>query len=151
MEEKEIVLTDDNKKEATELLKKARDGQEKIAKEDAKPNPEIEKAFKEAMEKIGMPVVLNDENFEMGKGELDVRTLSDKNFRQLMWREMIALVCYLKGETNYLYSIHMLMIVLLNKLGVDNKTLPTEIARILKENQDITKSLQDEIKKEKKA
>lgn len=151
MEEKEIVLTDDSKKEATELLKKARDGQEKIAKEDAKPNPEIEKAFKEAMEKIGMPVVLNDENFEMGKGELDVRTLSDKNFRQLMWREMIALVCFLKGETNYLYSIHMLMIVLLNKLGVDNKTLPTEIARILKENQDITKSLQDEIKKEKKA
>ena len=151
MEEKEIVLTDDNKKEATELLKKARDGQEKIAKEDAKPNPEIEKAFKEAMEKIGLPVVLDDENFEMGKGELDVRTLSDQNFRQLMWREMIALVCYLKGETNYLYSIHMLMIVLLNKLGVDNKTLPTEIARILKENQDITKSLQDEIKKEKKA
>jgi hypothetical protein len=151
MEEKEIVLNDSSKKEATELLKKARDGQEKIAKEDAKPNPEIEKAFKEAMEKIGMPVVLNDENFEMGKGELDVRTLSDKNFRQLMWREMIALVCYLKGETNYLYSIHMLMIVLLNKLGVDNKTLPTEIARILKENQDITKSLQDEIKKEKKA
>lgn len=151
MEEKEIVLTDDNKKEATELLKKARDGQEKIAKEDAKPNPEIEKAFKEAMEKIGLPVILDDENFEMGKGELDVRTLSDKNFRQLMWREMIALVCYLKGETNYLYSIHMLMIVLLNKLGVDNKTLPTEIARILKENQDITKSLQDEIKKEKKA
>lgn len=151
MEEKEIVLTDDNKKEATELLKKARDGQEKIAKEDAKPNPEIEKAFKEAMEKIGLPVILDDENFEMGKGELDVRTLSDKNFRQLMWREMIALVCFLKGETNYLYSIHMLMIVLLNKLGVDNKTLPTEIARILKENQDITKSLQDEIKKEKKA
>jgi hypothetical protein len=151
MEEKEIVLNDTAKKEATELLKKARDGQEKIAKEDAKPNPEIEKAFKEAMEKIGMPVVLDDENFEMGKGELDVRTLSDKNFRQLMWREMIALVCYLKGETNYLYSIHMLMIVLLNKLGVDNKTLPTEIARILKENQDITKSLQDEIKKEKKA
>lgn len=151
MEEKEIVLTDDNKKEATELLKKARDGQEKIAKEDAKPNPEIEKAFKEAMEKIGLPVILDDENFEMGKGELDVRILSDKNFRQLMWREMIALVCFLKGETNYLYSIHMLMIVLLNKLGVDNKTLPTEIARILKENQDITKSLQDEIKKEKKA
>ena len=151
MEEKEIVLTDNNKKEATELLKKARDGQEKIAKEDAKPNPEIEKAFKEAMEKIGLPVVLDDKNFEMGKGELDVRTLSDKNFRQLMWREMIALVCFLKGETNYLYSIHMLMIVLLNKLGVDNKTLPTEIARILKENQDITKSLQDEIKKEKKA
>lgn len=151
MEEKEIVLTDDSKKEATELLKKARDGQEKIAKEDAKPNPEIEKAFKEAMEKIGLPVVLDDENFEMGKGELDVRTLSDNNFRQLMWREMIALVCFLKGETNYLYSIHMLMIVLLNKLGVDNKTLPTEIARILKENQDITKSLQDEIKKEKKA
>lgn len=151
MEEKEIVLTDSSKKEATELLKKARDGQEKIAKEDAKPNPEIEKAFKEAMEKIGMPVILDDENFEMGKGELDVRTLSDKNFRQLMWREMIALVCFLKGETNYLYSIHMLMIVLLNKLGVDNKTLPTEIARILKENQDITKSLQDEIKKEKKA
>lgn len=151
MEEKEIVLTDANKKEATELLKKARDGQEKIAKEDAKPNPEIERAFKEAMEKIGMPIILDDENFEMGKGELDVRTLSDKNFRQLMWREMIALVCYLKGETNYLYSIHMLMIVLLNKLGVDNKNLPTEIARILKENQDITKSLQDEIKKEKKA
>lgn len=151
MEEKEIVLNDTSKKEATELLKKARDGQEKIAKEDAKPNPEIEKAFKEAMEKIGMPVILDDENFEMGKGELDVRTLSDKNFRQLMWREMIALVCFLKGETNYLYSIHMLMIVLLNKLGVDNKTLPTEIARILKENQDITKSLQDEIKKEKKA
>lgn len=151
MEEKEIVLTDDNKKEATELLKKARDGQEKIAKEDAKPNPEIEKAFKEAMEKIGLPVILDDENFEMGKGELDVRALSDKNFRQLMWREMIALVCFLKGETNYLYSIHMLLIVLLNKLGVDNKTLPTEIARILKENQDITKSLQDEIKKEKKA
>lgn len=151
MEEKEIVLTDDNKKEATELLKKARDGQEKIAKEDAKPNPEVEKAFKEAMEKIGLPVILDDDNFEMGKGELDVRTLSDKNFRQLMWREMIALVCFLKGETNYLYSIHMLMIVLLNKLGVDNKTLPTEIARILKENQDITKSLQDEIKKEKKA
>lgn len=151
MEEKEIVLTDDSKKEATELLRKARDGQEKIAKEDAKPNPEVEKAFKEAMEKIGLPVILDDENFEMGKGELDVRTLSDKNFRQLMWREMIALVCFLKGETNYLYSIHMLMIVLLNKLGVDNKTLPTEIARILKENQDITKSLQDEIKKEKKA
>lgn len=151
MEEKEIVLTDSSKKEATELLKKARDGQEKIAKEDAKPNPEIEKAFKEAMEKIGMPVILDDENFEMGKGELDVRTLSDKNFRQLMWREMIALVCFLKGETNYLYSIHMLLVVLLNKLGVDNKTLPTEIARILKENQDITKSLQDEIKKEKKA
>lgn len=151
MEEKEIVLTDDSKKEATELLKKARDGQEKIAKEDAKPNPEIEKAFKEAMEKIGLPVILDDENFEMGKGELDVRILSDKNFRQLVWREMIALVCFLKGETNYLYSIHMLMIVLLNKLGVDNKTLPTEIARILKENQDITKSLQDEIKKEKKA
>lgn len=151
MEEKEIVLTDDSKKEATELLRKARDGQEKIAKEDAKPNPEVEKAFKEAMEKIGLPVILDDNNFEMGKGELDVRTLSDKNFRQLMWREMIALVCFLKGETNYLYSIHMLMIVLLNKLGVDNKTLPTEIARILKENQDITKSLQDEIKKEKKA
>lgn len=151
MEEKEIVLTDDSKKEATDLLKKARDGQEKIAKEDAKPNPEIEKAFKEAMEKIGLPVILDDGNFEMGKGELDVRTLSDKNFRQLMWREMIALVCFLKGETNYLYSIHMLMIVLLNKLGVDNKALPGEIARILKENQDITKSLQDEIKKEKKA
>lgn len=151
MEEKEIVLTDDNKKEATELLRKARDGQEKIAKEDAKPNPEVEKAFKEAMEKIGLPVILDDNNFEMGKGELDVRTLSDKNFRQLMWREMIALVCFLKGETNYLYSIHMLMIVLLNKLGIDNKTLPSEIARILKENQDITKTLQDEIKKEKKA
>ena len=67
-----------------------------------------------------MPVKLTNDKFEMGESELDIRELSGKNYRQLMYRVGLLENVYLKQVVASLSDIIRLQMVILKKLGSEN-------------------------------
>lgn len=77
-------------------------------------------------EEAKLPVELDDFNFKMGEQELDVRKLSRANWRQMQFRESILTNIYLKqivmGQTDLLR----LLMVIADKLGVEDIVKATD-------------------------
>ena len=100
-------------------------------------SPEDQKLFEEMLAAAKMPVTLTDEKFKLGESELDVRELSDKNYKQIMFRAEVLQNVYLKQTVASLSDIIRLLMALLKKVGSgdilkDLDDLQTEINESLR-------------------
>jgi len=112
----------ENKKEAlTEKdVKNVRSAVEKAAKAKAGADPKDIERFKELLSQSKMPVEFKDEDFRLGEGELDVRGLSDANYRQLMFRVNVIKANHLRDISQTLVDVERLLMLVLKKLGVED-------------------------------
>ena len=110
----------ENKKEAlTEKdVKNVRSAVEKAAKAKAEANPKDIERFKELLNQSKMPVEIKDGDFKLGEGELDVRKLSDANYRQLMFRVNVIKANHLRDISQTLVDVERLLMLVLKAQGV---------------------------------
>lgn len=83
-------------------------------------NPEQQELFKEVLEAAKMPVTMTDAKFQLGENELDIRHLSKTNKEQMMFRTNVLSNVYLKQCLTSLVDITRLLMVIADKLGVEN-------------------------------
>ena len=67
-----------------------------------------------------MPVEFKDEDFKLGEGELDVRGLSDANYRQLMFRVNVIKANHLRDISHTLVDVERLLMLVLKAQGVED-------------------------------
>lgn len=79
-----------------------------------------QKIYDEMLKVADMPVVLTNAGFKLGKQELDIRKLSDANFRQMFFREQVLTNIYSKATVDTLMDILRLLMVIATKLGVED-------------------------------
>lgn len=81
---------------------------------------ESQKYFKEALDLAKKPIEFKDEDFKLAPQELDIRELSDKNYRQLMFRLEGQKVAHLRNISQTLVDVLRSNYLILTKLGVEN-------------------------------
>lgn len=82
--------------------------------------------LKRIHEEAKLPIELNDKDFKMGEQELDVRKLSRANWRQMNFREQILTNIYLKQIAMGQNDILRLLMVIADKLGVEDIVKATD-------------------------
>lgn len=112
----------ENKKEAlTEKdVKNVRNAVEKAAKAKAGADPKETEKFKELLAQCKLPVEIEDKDFAMGEGELDVRKLSEANYRQLMFRVNVLKANHLRDISQTLVDVERLLMLVLKAQGVED-------------------------------
>lgn len=94
---------------------------EKAARElqpEAKDADEIREIFKEAKQ----PIKITDALFELGEGEIDIRSLSKKNRDQMEFRLYCNMLNWQRNAAQAQLDCLRLMMVILKKMGVDDIT-----------------------------
>ena len=75
---------------------------------------------KEVLEIAKEPVEMTDEDFTLSEGELDIRKLSKENREQLIFRGYALQLVYLRSLVQGQTDLMRMLMVLGDKLGVDN-------------------------------
>ena len=101
-------------------VKNVRSAVEKAAKAKANANPKDTEKFKELLAQSKLPVEIEDKDFAMGDGELDVRKLSDANYRQLMFRVNVLKANHLRDISQTLVDVERLLMLVLKAQGVED-------------------------------
>ena len=111
-----------DKKEKKEAKAEAEADYEKFAdevkKETTTISPKDEEKIKAFMEKMNMPIELKDEDIQMGAREIDVRNLSEKAYRQLVYKFTVAQCAVLDNMSQSLIDTQRLLMLVLKKMGV---------------------------------
>ncbi len=127
-------MKEDKKEALTEKdVRNVRSAVEKAAKAKAKAgaDPKDTERFKELLAQCQLPVEIGDEDFKMGEGELDVRKLSDANYRQLMFRVNVLKANHLRDISQSLTDIERLLMLVLKAQGVED--IGKELESLFKE------------------
>ena len=82
--------------------------------------------FKQMCEEAEMPVEFLDKDFVLGKNELDIRKLSNKNKFQMFFRTLVLHSVELKNIRSILLDIMRLILVFLDKYGVEDIVKATD-------------------------
>lgn len=82
--------------------------------------------FKQMCDEATMPVEYLDKDFKLGQNELDIRSLSKRNFNQMMFRTLVLHSVYLKNITTSLLDITRLLLVKLDHDGVKDIVKATD-------------------------
>ena len=130
---------------------------ENLSEEDAQKHEEAKKAILEAikkdviaksgmseedaamamemLEEADMPVAITDDDFKLGRRELDIRKLSDENYKQIIFRTLITQGVWLRNVSNLLVDVLRLIYVELDAMGVKDILKKTDVvlAKINKE------------------
>lgn len=116
---KEMIHMDE--KELKEAKAEAEADYEKFAdavkRETTTISPKDEEKIKAFMEKMNMPIELKDEDIQMGAREIDVRNLSVKACRQLVYKFTVAESAMLNSVNQSLVDIQRLLMLVLKKMG----------------------------------
>lgn len=88
--------------------------------EDHVLSKEQQEIFKKMMKAADMPVRMTDAEFKLGKNELDIRGLSRSNREQMMFRSQVLDNTYSKQILTSLIDITRLLMIICDKLGVDD-------------------------------
>ena len=124
-----------------EKLKQFQESKVKDAQEHVKFSELDEETLGKILEEAEMPTVIRDKDFQMGKGEIDIRKLSPQNYKQMMFRMSAILPnVYLRQILNTLVDISRLMMIWMNKAGITD---------ISKEMEELFERLKKEIEKNK--
>lgn len=138
---KEMIHMDE--KEKKEAKAEAEADYEKFAdavkKETTTISPKDEEKIKAFMEKMNMPIELKDEDIQMGAREIDVRGLSEKSYRQLMYKFTVAESAMLNSLDQSLVDIQRLLMLVLKKMGA--KDVVGELDELCEEIQKQAKEL----------
>lgn len=108
-------LTKDEKSEAKQKIKD-------LATEDLKVSPEEMKKLEEMMKLAKMPIEMKDSDVKLGEGEVDIRKLSDANFKQMLFRLFVLNNVYIRDLCSSMIDLLRLVMLLLKKLGVEDVT-----------------------------
>lgn len=115
--EETTVVQDQLKEEDVKKVKKAIDQAHIDASVLSAHDQEI---LKKMHEEAKLPVELNDFNFKMGEQELDVRKLNRSNWRQMEFRQLVLQNIYLKQIVMGNTDILRILMVIADKLGVED-------------------------------
>ena len=138
---KEMIHMDE--KELKEAKAEAEADYEKFAdavkNETTTISPKDEEKIKAFMEKMNMPIELKDEDIQMGAREIDVRNLSTKAYRQLVYKFTVAESAMLNSVNQSLVDIQRLLMLVLKKMGT--KDVVGELDELCEEIQKQAKEL----------
>lgn len=113
-----------DEKEKKEAKAEAEADYEKFAdavkKETTTISPKDEEKIKAFMAKMNMPIELKDEDIQMGAREIDVRNLSAKAYRQLVYKFTVAQCAVLDNMCQSLIDTQRLLMLVLKKMGVQD-------------------------------
>ena len=98
-----------------------------------------EAKIKAFMEKMAMPIELKDEDVQLSPREIDVRGLSEKSYRQLMYKFTVAESSMLNSLDQSLVDIQRLLMLVLKKMGA--KDVVGELDELCEEIQKQAKEL----------
>lgn len=150
-EQPKVELTEEEKAQKREDTKKAiHEAIKQKAIKEAGLSEEDAQAALEMLEEADMPVNFGDEDFKLGRNELDVRNLSDANYKQLMFRVTLLNGVYLRQCMKFMQDILNAMFVELDAMGVENllKSSDRVLAKLRKEQDEIVaKQILDSQKK----
>ena len=110
-----------------------------VKKQTTTISPKDEEKIKAFMEKMNMPIELKDEDIQMGAREIDVRNLSVKAYRQLMYKFTVAESSILNSVDQSLVDIQRLLMLVLKKMGA--KDVVGELDELCEELQKQAKEL----------
>ena len=82
--------------------------------------------FKQMCEEAMMPVEFLDKDFTLGQNELDIRSLNKKNKEQMLFRTLVLHSVELKNIRSILLDIMRLLLVFLDKYGVEDIVKATD-------------------------
>ena len=133
MDEKELKKA---KEEAEEDYGKFADA---VKKETTTIDEAEEAKIKAFMEKMAMPIELKDEDVQLSPREIDVRGLSEKSYRQLMYKFTVAESSILNSVDQSLVDIQRLLMLVLKKMGA--KDVVGELDELCEEIQKQAKEL----------
>ena len=100
-----------NEKQIDEVKEK----HEKRVIEESELKMEDQEIFAEMMKEAKMPVELTDGKFVLGDSELDIRKLSPKNYKQMMFRTQVLTNVYLRQCVQSMTDIMRLIMIQLKK------------------------------------
>lgn len=103
-----------------ENVEQFRGARKKKKLEENELTPEQVELTKEVLEISKEPVEMTDEDFKLSEGELDIRKLSKKNREQLIFRGYALQLVYLRSLVQGQTDLMRMLMVLGDKLGVDN-------------------------------
>ena len=103
-----------------ENVEQFRDARKKKKLEESELTPEQVELTKEVLEISKEPVEMTDEDFKLSEGELDIRKLSKENREQLIFRGYALQLVYLRSLVQGQTDLMRMLMVLGDKLGVDN-------------------------------
>lgn len=108
---KEATLTKKDVKNVKKAVERAEKAKADLSEEDTRK-------FKELMEATKNPIEFTDDDFRMGERELDVRNLSEANYRQLMFRLEVVKCNHLRDIAQTQGDILRFEMMILEKMGV---------------------------------
>ena len=103
-----------------ENVEQFRGARKKKKLEENQLTPEQVELTKEVLEIAKEPVEMTDEDFTLSEGELDIRKLSKENREQLIFRGYALQLVYLRSLVQGQTDLMRMLMVLGDKLGVDN-------------------------------
>ena len=103
-----------------ENVEQFRGARKKKKLEENQLTPEQVELTKEVLEISKEPVEMTDEDFTLSEGELDIRKLSKENREQLIFRGYALQLVYLRSLVQGQTDLMRMLMVLGDKLGVDN-------------------------------
>lgn len=132
--EEELKEREERKQAILEEIKKDVIAKSQMSKEDAEIALEM-------LDEADMPVGLTDEDFKLGKREIDIRKLSDENYKQMIFRTLITQGVWLRNISNLLVDLMRLIYVELDTLGVKNvlKECDVVLAKITRQRNEMIK------------
>ena len=110
-------------------------------------NKEQQKLYEEALKAAELPVKFTDDDFKLGKNELDVRDLSSRNRTQMLFRTLVLLVVNSKECFTTLLDISRLLMIICDKLGIEDIVKATDD---IIEKVDGQQKIKAKLKREKK-
>ena len=110
-----------------------------VKKQTATIDEAEEAKIKAFMEKMAMPIELKDEDVQLSSREIDVRGLSEKSYRQLMYKFTVAESSILNSVDQSLVDIQRLLMLVLKKMGA--KDVVGELDELCEEIQKQAKEL----------
>ena len=138
---KEMIHMDE--KELKKAKEEAEADYDKFADAVKKQTTTIDEAeeakIKAFMEKMAMPIELKDEDVQLSPREIDVRGLSEKSYRQLMYKFTVAESSILNSVDQSLVDIQRLLMLVLKKMGA--KDVVGELDELCEEIQKQAKEL----------
>lgn len=95
----------------------------------------------EMLEEADMPIGLTDEDFKLGRRELDIRKLSDENYKQIIFRTLLTQGVWLRNVSQLLIDLIRLIYVELDAIGVKDilHTSDKVLAKINNEQRELVK------------
>ena len=115
MEQKVKGLTKEQKSTAKQKMKD-------IAMKELKVSPEEMKKIEEMAAIAKMPIVVKDSDIKLGEGEVDIRKLSDENFKQMLFRLVVLNNVYMRDLCSSMIDLLRLVMLSLKNSGVENIT-----------------------------